>query len=320
MLFLLITTGSMKAQRIDYSPTVTEDERDLGIEQMTANEDVVYMPDFKRSSKKVNWLTNRVMNVSPDGKRLAFLSDKDGTMNIFVKEIENGIKSPALQRSNRALVLDFTYSPDGKSLLFTDVKGADCQVCRTDAHEGYACEILTVKQVDYSPIYCTNGKEILFSRQQKNTFSIYRYNTENHNMTVHSIGTNPCPIPGENTYVCCRLNKKGKNEIWKVNMETGEDICLVTDPKRNFSTPVVSPDGKWMAFVGENIKQDGNKKIPNTDIFVCRTNGETMIQLTNHVANDLSPAWSPDGKHLYFISQRGNAKGVANIWRMNLKN
>lgn len=106
MLFLLIITGSMEAQRIDYSPTVTEDERDLGIEQMTANEDVVYMPDFKRSSKKVNWLTNRVMNVSPDGKRLAFLSDKDGTMNIFVKEIENGIKSPALQRSNRALVLD----------------------------------------------------------------------------------------------------------------------------------------------------------------------------------------------------------------------
>lgn len=101
MLFLLIITGSMEAQRIDYSPTVTEDERDLGIEQMTANEDVVYMPDFKRSSKKVNWLTNRVMNVSPDGKRLAFLSDKDGTMNIFVKEIENGIKS---QRYNAVTV------------------------------------------------------------------------------------------------------------------------------------------------------------------------------------------------------------------------
>lgn len=43
MLFLLIITGSMEAQRIDYSPTVTEDERDLGIEQMTANEDVVYI-------------------------------------------------------------------------------------------------------------------------------------------------------------------------------------------------------------------------------------------------------------------------------------
>lgn len=320
MLCMLMTTGSLVAQRIDYSPTATENEGDLAIQQMTTDEDAVHMPDVKRSSKKVNWLTNRVVATSPDGKRLAFLSDKDGTTNIFVKNLENGVKSPTLQRSDRTQVLDLTYSPDGKRLLFTDIKGADCQVCRTDAHEGYACEILTVKQVDYSPIYCDNEEEILFARQQDKTFNIYRYNTQNHNMTVHSTGTNPCPIPGEKAYVCCRLNEKGKNEIWKVSMETGEDICLVTDPKRNFSTPVVSPDGKWIAFVGESLTRYANKQIPNTDIFVCRTNGETMVQLTDHVANDLSPAWSPDGKHLYFISQRGNAKGTANVWRMNLKN
>ena len=315
----LLTTGTMLARKIDYSSFATEKEMDLGIQQMTTDEDGVYQPTIKRSLKKVNWLTNRVLGVSPDGKTFAFLSDKDGMLNIFTKDIEKGIKSPILQRTNRTQVLDFTYSPDGKELLFTDVKDANCQTCRTDTNNGYACEILTMKQVDYSPIYHNDKKQLLFARQQKNGFSIYCYNLENHNMMVHSFGTNPCPIPEENAYVCCRLNEEGKNEIWKVDMKTGKDICLVSDPKRSFSTPVVSPNGKWIAFVGENVKQHINNHIPNTDIFVCKTDGSTMVQLTEHIADDLSPSWSPDGKHIYFISQRGSKEGTPNVWRINLK-
>ena len=44
--------------------------------------------------------------------------------------------------------------------------------------------------------------------------------------------------------------------------------------------------------------------------------GSEMTQLTYHAADDLSPIWSSDGKYIYFISQRGDAEGNANIWRM----
>ena len=316
----LLVAGGIQAQRITDSSINTDYESGLGIQQITVDEDGVYMPTVKRSSRKFSWLTNRVLDVSPDGGKVAFLSEKGGTTNIYVKNIEDGQQSPLQQRSNRMQVLDFTFSPDGKYLLFTDVKGEDCQVCRTDANSGYACEILTVKQVDYSPIYCPDGEGILFARQQKDAFKIYRYNTQSHQMTVHATGYNPCPIPGENSYVCCRLNQNGKSEIWKVDMTTGKEICLVSAPNQHFSTPVVSPNGEWIAFVGESVKKEGNKSVANTDIFVCRTNGTSMMQLTDHIADDLSPAWSRNGKQIYFVSQRGSRNRTANVWRMNLKN
>lgn len=52
-------------------------------------------------------------------------------------------------------------------------------------------------------------------------------------------------------------------------------------------------------------------------IYVVRTDGTQLTQLTYHLGNDLSPAWSPDGKSIYFLSQRGSAKKKYNVWRMN---
>ena len=61
----------------------------------------------------------------------------------------------------------------------------------------------------------------------------------------------------------------------------------------------------------------GSKEFVNTDLFVCRTDGTQLTQLTYHAADDLSPVWSKDGRYIYFISQRGDAAATPNVWRMN---
>jgi Tol biopolymer transport system component len=55
----------------------------------------------------------------------------------------------------------------------------------------------------------------------------------------------------------------------------------------------------------------------HTDIYVCRTDGSQLMQLTYHAADDLSPVWSRDGGFIFFISQRGSANGTANVWMMS---
>lgn len=105
----------------------------------------------------------------------------------------------------------------------------------------------------------------------------------------------------------------------KINFETGLEECIVSDPNRSFTSPVVSPDGAWLLMVGSSKIDAGTFKYWNTDIYACHTDGTNLIQITYHAADDLSPVWSADGKQIYFISQRGDAKGIVNIWRMDFK-
>ena len=92
-----------------------------------------------------------------------------------------------------------------------------------------------------------------------------------------------------------------------------------SDPTKSFTTPSLSPDGKWILFVGSSVLMNGNAKYYNTDLYVCHLDGTNMVQLTYHAADDLSPVWSRDGKCIYFISQRGSSTATANVWRIDFQ-
>lgn len=83
------------------------------------------------------------------------------------------------------------------------------------------------------------------------------------------------------------------------------------------SDPRVSPDGRWIAYVVEELKPDVSGY--QTDLWLASVaTGETR-RLTASPGNDDSPRWSPDGASIAFLSDRprpGSAgpAGARQVW------
>jgi Tol biopolymer transport system component len=91
----------------------------------------------------------------------------------------------------------------------------------------------------------------------------------------------------------------------------GEVSFLITDDSRDIS-PAWSPDGRQVAFV--RLQHD------HWELYAVNADGGNLRRLTNtpakpngEVANSVSPAWSPDGQHLAFLTDR---TGKWEIWIM----
>ena len=255
---------------------------------------------------------------SPDGKKIAFLSDRDGTTQIHVMWLDT--RDVAQLTHLERAPGDIRWSPGGKHLAFTlfepdtkpilpvqlpgrprGAKWADPAVTvdrlswRRDGRgftpKGYTHIFVidaelggTPRQVtsgDYShddPQWSADGKEIFFSAIRK----------------------------PEAEYL------HGDSEIYSVNLDSLE-VKALTDRKGPDRGPQVSPDGKWIAYTGYNDK-DYTSHLSNL-YLMDRTGDRKRILAVNLPNSPSSVTWAPDSSGLYYLMRE---KGVSNIYYISL--
>jgi dipeptidyl aminopeptidase/acylaminoacyl peptidase len=77
--------------------------------------------------------------------------------------------------------------------------------------------------------------------------------------------------------------------------------------------PTVSPDGKWVAYSVRDTDYEANRG--RLDVWMSALDGSVTRRLTTHPDNDSGPAWSPDGRYVYFTSTRS---GSSQVWRLDV--
>jgi len=112
-------------------------------------------------------------------------------------------------------------------------------------------------------------------------------------------------------------------ELWALNLDTHKTQQVTSGGAVNLE-PRFSPDGKRIAFVSTSYKGHfhiflgdfSNGELRN----VTRLTGETRSTLPRYYYSqfdhEISPAWSPDGSEILFVSNRGHIYGTGGFWRM----
>ena len=94
-----------------------------------------------------------------------------------------------------------------------------------------------------------------------------------------------------------------RSQIQITDIVTGSVRVLETD---DAVQPAWSPDGKRIAYWG---LWERNQR----DLWTVPVDGGAPVRITSDEALDWDPSWSPDGRWLYFSSDRG---GAMNLWRI----
>ena len=109
------------------------------------------------------------------------------------------------------------------------------------------------------------------------------------------------------------MNGEGVSSLWIVNVNTSRQRKLDVGDAMQASW---SPHGQRIAFVSRHQVFGGSGTAAGPGwmkICTVPAAGGSEVLATTGKATDWSPVWAPDGKHLFFVSDRG---GSMNLWRV----
>jgi len=112
-----------------------------------------------------------------------------------------------------------------------------------------------------------------------------------------------------------------KNDLFRVSVEGGTPMAVSADRFTNEFQAAPAPDGSTLAFAARGTGdqqwwRNGHSHLDESEIWLRKEGApaayEKVVDLNGRNA---WPMWMPDGRQLYFMSDRG---GAQNIWNLSL--
>ena len=263
-------------------------------------------------------------HLSPDGRTLAFHSNRSGRQAIWLADADGGnVRMLFDGRDHGTEPGTPAWSPDGAVIAFamkpagaSDENESEVYVMRSD---GSGIRRLTSTPGDDShPHWSSDGKRIFFNSARstpdlkadwtRQWIDIYSMAADGTDMRRHTdcraVCTYPVPSPDgrsvahRKTLAVAGLSWAQQSidrnsEVFVTRLDSSATTNVSVSPAYD-GWPTWSPDGRWLIFTSNRDQQ------PNVgQVYAVRADGTGLKRLTEGLSK-AQPSLSPDGKRLYF--------------------
>jgi acylaminoacyl-peptidase len=254
---------------------------------------------------------------SPDGTRIAYLSDADGKQQLYVRWMDTGqtARITNLDQSPDAIA----WSPDGKMLSFSAlVLGKGRHLADLPAPPSGA-KWADPPAVYDRLVYRFNGTGYL----KPGYMQVFVVNAEggaprqitngNFPNGGNEFGPARASWTPDGKYLVLSVNRHPESdheyfdsEVYEFGVADGS-LRALTNRKGPDNSPAVSPNGKWIAYTGFDDRYQGHQ---TTKLYLMNRDGSGSRSLSDKLDRDIqSPDWAPDNSGVYFLyADQGDTK------------
>jgi Tol biopolymer transport system component len=207
---------------------------------------------------------------SPIGNKIAFISNRDGSDNLYVMDPDgsNQLQLTSLPTN----VGEPDWSPEGTSLIFS-----------SSTLDGTASDLYSVGLGGFEPVQLTSGPGYKGGPQYSPDGKKILYSTESAIFVMNADGSNGTQIAGnvsgnfaavwspDGTMIAFQSDQSGDNDIFVVNAD-GTGLRYLPRPGLDDLSPVWSPDGKQLLFISHTPND------PRSDLFLVNIDAFTPSQ------------------------------------------
>ncbi len=259
---------------------------------------------------------------SPDGKQIAFCSDRAGKSELYIMN-EDGTNQHRITDQipdcgNPSWSVP-VWSPDDKwiGIPSTASQAANNQkmdifLLKSDESKMYNLTNNAASEGSFS--WSPDSQQIAFASNRDGNYEIYTVGIDGRNLTRLTNNSTTDSLPAwspDGQRIAYTSNWQGALEIYVMNTDGSNQVRLTSDISAS-TNPVWSPDGKTIFYT---TNKDGN-----VEIYRMSADGSNQTNLTNSSVDDYWFWLSPDGSQVAFSSCVANCLAGQATWNTSVMN